>query len=305
MDLRQLDYFVHVAELGSFSRAARMLEIAQSALSHRVRQLEVELKQPLLYRNGRGVTTTDAGNRLLVHARGILMQVNRSREELDALRGAPAGHAVLALPPGLARTLTVPLVKTLRARFPQATFGIMEGISVSIVEWVSSGRADIGLVFNPSPSPAIEIRPLCEDPMFLISGKDRGPRRAAVPLKDLPRYPLIVASRPNANRMRLETQLASHGLKPNIAMEIDGIASILAMVDEGYAHALLPGCALRGLGVTHAFDARPVVRPRLTMEVCVVISAQRPSTLLTQQVLAAIPEIALPAITGERSAPAG
>ena len=95
MDLRQLDYFVHVAELGSFSRAASMLSIAQSALSHRVRQLEVELKQPLLYRNGRGVVPTDAGKRLLVHARGILMQVNRSREELEDLRGAPAGHADL------------------------------------------------------------------------------------------------------------------------------------------------------------------------------------------------------------------
>ena len=66
MDLRQLDYFVHVAELGSFSRAASLLAVAQSALSHRVRQLEVELKQPLLYRNGRGVVPTEAGKRLLV-----------------------------------------------------------------------------------------------------------------------------------------------------------------------------------------------------------------------------------------------
>ena len=64
MDLRQLDYFVHVAELGSFSKAASLLSIAQSALSTRVRQLEVELKQPLLHRNGRGVTPTDAGKRL-------------------------------------------------------------------------------------------------------------------------------------------------------------------------------------------------------------------------------------------------
>ena len=69
MNLRQLDYFVHVADLGSFSRAASVLSVAQSALSHRVRQLEVELKQPLLFRNGRGVVPTEAGRRLLVHAR--------------------------------------------------------------------------------------------------------------------------------------------------------------------------------------------------------------------------------------------
>src|SRR4029453_585172 len=102
MDLKQLDYFVHVAELGSFSKAASLLSIAQSALSHQVRQLEVELKQTLLHRNGRGVTPTDAGKRLLDHARGILMQVNRARDDLAAARGAPVGHVVLGLPGSLA-----------------------------------------------------------------------------------------------------------------------------------------------------------------------------------------------------------
>ena len=64
MDLKQLDYFVHVAELGSFSRAATRLAVAQSALSRQVRGLEVELRQPLFERTGRGVTLTEAGRRL-------------------------------------------------------------------------------------------------------------------------------------------------------------------------------------------------------------------------------------------------
>ena len=72
MDVKQLDYFVHVADLGSFTKAASLLSVAQSALSHQVRQLEVELEQTLLYRNGRGVTPTDAGRRLLAHARGMV-----------------------------------------------------------------------------------------------------------------------------------------------------------------------------------------------------------------------------------------
>lgn len=298
MDLRQLDYFVHVAELGSFSRAASMLSTAQSALSHRVRQLEVELKQPLLYRNGRGVTPTDAGKRLLVHARGILMQVNRSREELAELRGAPAGHVVVAMPPTIARLLTVPLVNSFRARFPNASFGMMEGLSAAVVEWVSTGRADIGLVFNPAPSPAIEITPLLEEPMFLISGKGRAPRSSAVPLKELPRYPLIVPSRPNANRMRIETQLAYFGLKPAIALEIDGIASILDLVDGGHGYAVLPASSLRAYGHAEAFATRPIVRPKLTIQISLVTSAQRPTTPLTQKVLAFIPELAVQAIAG-------
>ena len=82
MDLKQIEYFVQIAELGSFTRAGSVLRIAQPALSRQVRSLEVELRQPLFDRNGRGVTLTPAGTRLLAHGRGILQQVERARQDL-------------------------------------------------------------------------------------------------------------------------------------------------------------------------------------------------------------------------------
>jgi LysR family transcriptional regulator, nitrogen assimilation regulatory protein len=88
MDLAQMEYFVRVAELSSFTRAAIVLDVAQPALSRQIRLLEVELRQTLLMRNGRGVTLTPAGQVLLEHCRGILHQVERAREELDRVRGA-------------------------------------------------------------------------------------------------------------------------------------------------------------------------------------------------------------------------
>ncbi len=305
MDLRQLDYFVHVAELGSFSRAAALLSIAQSALSHRVRQLEVELKQPLLYRNGRGVVPTEAGRRLLVHARGILMQVSRTREELEGLRGAPTGRVVVGLPPTFERLFTVPLVKAFRERFPHGSIGMMEGLSAAVVEWVTTGRADIGLVFNPAPSPAIEIRPLLEAPMFLVSPTGKAGKKASrgpVAVRELPGYPLIVPSRPNANRMRIEAQLAQFGLKPVIALECDGIESIVDLVREGYGHAVLPLSSVRGDGAEEGFALRPIVRPKLSIQVSLVTSAQRPATPLTREVLALIPEIASRVLGDARAA---
>lgn len=72
MFFKQLEYFVHVTELGSFTRAANVLDIGQPALSRQIRQLEVEFRQNLLVRNGRGVMTTEAGQVLLEHGRGIL-----------------------------------------------------------------------------------------------------------------------------------------------------------------------------------------------------------------------------------------
>src|SRR5262249_23696285 len=151
---------------------ASMLSIAQSALSHQVRQLEVELKQVLLYRTGRGVTPTEAGNRLLSHARGILVQVNRARDDLGELRGSPVGHVVLGLPATLARFLSVPLVRAFRDAYPRASCGIIEALSVPIVDALQTGRVDIGLVFNPMPSPHVEIIPLHEEQMYLISSRE-------------------------------------------------------------------------------------------------------------------------------------
>jgi LysR family nitrogen assimilation transcriptional regulator len=287
MDLKQLDYFVHVAELGSFSKAAALLSTAQSALSHKVRQLEVELKQTLLHRNGRGVTPTDAGKRLLVHARGILMQVARTHDQLAELGETPSGHAIVALPASMARLLTLPVVRAFRAAFPNASLGIMEGLSASIVDWVTTGRADIGMVFNPAPGPSIEILPVYEEPMFLV-GPPTARTARVLPLKELPRYPLIIPSRPNANRMRIEAQLAYFGLKPTIAFEVDGIASVLDMVREGYGNAVLPLTSMRAFGLEKAFATRAIVSPRLLIQISLIISSQRLTTPLTKQALALV-----------------
>ena len=293
MNFRQLDYFVHVAELGSFTKAASLLSIAQSALSHQVRQLEVELKQTLLYRNGRGVMLTEAGKRLLAHARGILQQVNRARDDLSESRGAPVGHVCVGLPASLAERLTVPLVRRFRARFPHASFGMMEGMSAYIIEWLVSGRIDVGLAFNPSPSPAIEIIPLLEHGMYLIGPKTEGKsaRNAPVQLRELMRYPLIIPSRPNANRMRVETQLSYVGLKPTIAMEIDGIASIIGLVLEGCGYAVLPLSSVQGDPRAHLLAARPIINPKLTIQMSLLLSAQRPTTPLTREVLALLRDV--------------
>jgi LysR family transcriptional regulator, nitrogen assimilation regulatory protein len=290
MDLRKLDYFVHVAELGSFTKAAALLSIAQSALSHQVRQLEMELDQTLLHRNGRGVTPTDAGRRLLAHARGILMQVRRARDELTEAKDAMVGHVILGLPPTIAKLLTVPLVKAFRTSFPKGTCGVVEALSASVVEWLVEGRVDIGLVYNPPPLSTLEIRPLHQQELFLISARGGGKyqQTKSVQLRDLPRYPLIIPSRSNANRMLVDAQLAHFGLKPQIAFEIDGIASILDLVHEGYGYSILPLNSLRVHPLGPAFVARPIVRPKLSIQVSLVTSAQRPITPLVRETLSLI-----------------
>jgi len=300
LDLKQLDYFVHVADASSFSKAAQLLSVAQPALSRQIRALEVELRQTLFLRNGRGVTLTPPGVRLLAHARGILQQVQRVRAELDESRTAPVGRVALGVPPSVGRVLSGPLVAEFRARFPRADISIAEGLTVHILEWLALGRVDVGIVYNPPASPSVELRAFVEQQLYLI-----GPRRArpgdratSVELRQLPTYPLIIPSRPHTIRMLVDSRLSALGLKPTGALEIDGIRAILDLAQRGHGYAVLPKHALIEAGPSAKLAARPITPPALRSVMAVATSAQRPLTRMAQETIDLLQSIGPPLLKG-------
>jgi len=296
MDLKQLEYFVRVAELGSFTRASAVLEIAQPALSRQVRLLEVELRLNLLTRNGRGVTPTEAGKLLLEHGRGILHQVARTREELGRVHGALAGRVSLGLPPSIAKALTVPLTREFRKRLPSAALSVSEGLSISMQEGLLTGRLDIALLYNPTLSPELDIAPLMEEELFLIAHRSSKARSKEVgtarTLAEVAKLPLVIPTRPNAIRMLVEMQMAEIGCRPNIALEIDGIGAILDLVADGAGHAVLPRHSLRTSDQPQAFAVHPIVRPSLRSKLVIATAARRPSTLTQQAMVKLVRDIA-------------
>jgi LysR family transcriptional regulator, nitrogen assimilation regulatory protein len=293
MDFKQLQTFVQVAELGSFTRAASVLRVAQPALSRQVRALEVELRQPLFDRNGRGVTLTAAGQRLLGHGRGILQQMERARQDLEEQRGAATGLLSIGLPPSVGRTLTAPLVETFRERFPRATLTMVEGLSTYTLEWLAQGRIDCAVVYNAAPAPAFELLPVLEEKLYLVSsrGKAKGHQVVgkAVTLAEVAAHELVIPSRPHAIRMRLETALAEAGLKPHVGLEIESVPAILDLVQRHPLHAVLSLNAIAGSGHAEAFRARPIVaapgRAALAASLWIATSAQRPRGPLLEQAL--------------------
>jgi LysR family transcriptional regulator, nitrogen assimilation regulatory protein len=287
MDLRQIEYFVRVAELGGFTRASAALGIAQPALSRQVRLLEVELRQTLLTRDGRGAVPTEAGRLLLAHARGILHQVERAREELGKLRGALAGRVAVGLPTSLARVLTVPLTRAFDRQMPEATISISEGLSSAMLESLVNGRLDIALLYNARPSPDIEITPLQQEELFLVQSRAHATDTGAISLQALATLPLVIPSRPNAIRMRVESEMAAIGCSPRIALEIDGVSAILDLVADGAGHAVLSGNAVASSVKPGLFRLRAIREPRLQAQISLAVSAQRPATL-TQQATQAL-----------------
>lgn len=299
MELRQLESFVHVAELGSFTRASNFLSIAQPVLSRQVRALEVEFRQVLLERNGRGVTLTEAGRRFLEHGRSVLAQIERAQLDMEQGRGALTGRIVVALPPSVSLTLTTPLVRAFRDRFPKATLCVLEGLSSYVLEWLTISRADCAVVYTVPTSSAVELAPVLTEQLYLVSRRtdpaaangDSG--KGAIGLAEVAQRSLVMPSRPHSIRMLLEATMAQASLKPRIAVEVESIQAILALVRDEGVHAVLSLNAVHSSGHAQEFEVRPIRQPSLETTLWVATSAQRPHGPLLSQTLPLLKDLLL------------
>jgi LysR family nitrogen assimilation transcriptional regulator len=289
MELRQIEYFVRVAELSSFTRAANLLSIAQPVLSRQVRALELEFRQVLLERNGRGVTLTEPGRRLLAHGRTLLAQAERIQSDMEDGRGEPSGRLAVALPPSVGSALTTPLVRQFRRQFPKASLCILEGLSAYTQEWLATGRADCAVLYTAATSPAIDLLPILSETLYLISRRsahdDAEGASLSVELAELAGYQLVMPSRPHSIRGLVENVMAQVSLKPDIALEIESIPAILNLVRDEGLHAVLSLKALGSTGQRGLFDARPIGTPPLQTTLWMATSAQRPRSPLLEQAI--------------------
>lgn len=290
IDLKQLGYFVHVVEFGSFTKAADFLNIAQPVLSRQIRKLEVDLHQHLLIRNGRGVKLTDAGQVLLDHSRGILHQVERAYEEVT--QGQLSGRITIGIPPTIAKTLAVPMTKAFHQKLPDANLIIFEGLTATIEESILMGRLDMGLVHNPAFSPDLETTLLAEENLCLIAPSNQkiNATKDGITLKEVAKLPLILPSHPNTYRMLVETEMAKIQCKPNTTLEMNSVNTILGLVLEGMGCAILSKQTLE-LVDSKRLKAYPIYEPKLVNQLFIATSNKRIVTQTQNEMLNIIQEL--------------
>lgn len=285
MDLKQLQYFVSVANAGSFTRASMKLAVDQPALSKQVRRLEVELKLPLFRRNGRGVALTDGGKALLGHANRILGEVDQARHSLDAIRGETLGSVAIATTAATEKVLTTDFVSAFRARFPKAALEIIEGKSRTIQEWLLEGRIDIGVLHGSALRSGIDITPLADHELYLVSPKtnDLVPAGVPVAFRQLENLPLILPAAPHSIRSLVEKQAARLKMRLNVVLQVEGAQFIVDLVHRGHGYAILPAFSLTMRNMAHALQVNEIVQPRLTRALNVAIASRRPVTGLARE----------------------
>ncbi len=292
MDLQQIDYFVRVAELGSFSKAANELNVSQPALSRHVQMLEQELKQHLLHRHGRGVDPTEAGKRFLGHAKALLDLAERAKEDLRSLEATPSGRVVIGLPPRVAHVLTPYLIAIFRQNFPDGSIAIAEGLSAQVREWLMNGRVELALLYDPPPIPQLHYEILFREDLLLVGSASKNARLPAhVSYDALRNYPLILPSVPNAIRALVEHACRSKNVPLNIVAEVDAVHTILVLVSEGHGYAVLPRSAVANNQSKNALTMARVGTPRLANSLVMATLRTRQMTRLAEATKSLISQV--------------
>ena len=294
MDLKQLKYFMHVAELGSYTRAADFLGVAQPLLSRQIRLLETELRHNLLNRHGRGVSLTDSGRILLDHCRVIQQQIDAIQEDLSVSTGKLTGHITLGLPPTVAKLLSVDIIKQFHQQLPDAQISIIEGLTSHLQENLQQGKIGMALLYNPAYSSQLDKQLFYEERLHLIAPKNHALTIPAGGLTaaQLAELPLIAPSAPNSFRLLIEEEMARYNQVPTIRLEINSVEAMLKLVSEGMGYAILSPGTIELMRHPESVEVIPIASPVFTSQLFLATSAKHTLSRTQRQLMRLLQDIA-------------
>ena len=254
MDVRQLRYFVCIAQLGSLSAASQRLGIAQPSLSQHVKHLEEELGVELLVRTSRGVSVTESGQILLTHAGRVLGALETAVSDMRDQVGAPRGPVSVGLPSSACNVLSVALAEASRQMFPKVLLRILDVMSGHVQQWVSEGSIDLGILYDVNEVRHLRVTPLLVEELFLIAPRKtwpdevdaKGVSRRSLSFAECAALELILPHRTHGLREMIERVAAAQSIDLNVIMEMDALAHLKTLVARGAGYSILPPAAVIG-----------------------------------------------------------
>ena len=208
VDLRQLEIFAKVAELGSFSRAAEALSLTQPTVSEHIRALEDELGLRLLDRLGRGAAVTPAGRLLLSHAHRLLALSREARQAMDGFLGKMSGELLIGASTIPGEYILPSLIGGFKTKFPDISITLLIGDSQAAVDWVGDGRAELSVVGARLPHRGVDYHELmADDIVVVVPAAHPWHGRAEITIEELRSEPLLIREQGSGTRAALERAL--------------------------------------------------------------------------------------------------
>ncbi|ADO43012.1 LysR substrate-binding domain-containing protein [Ketogulonicigenium vulgare] len=286
MDIKRLYAFARIVDIGSITRAATILRIAQPALSQQIAALEAHFGKPLLLRSKRGVVPTEAGRILYAHCQQIIKQMERAELDISRTSEALTGFVSVTFAPlSLGPTIAVQLMAEVKRDFPGIMLHVNENVGGVISEQVMTGKTDLALIFDPGGLPSLSFETVRTEELYLVthdqsftpSGEGGLDPAKEVRLADAITLPMVLPRRIHTVRQVLDTTLARAGLTVQVVAETESISLLAGAVSEGLGSTILP------ISAAHAIrrrlpDARilRIRKPNMKVNMAICVSGQLP-----------------------------
>ena len=252
MDTQNLKAFLLVAETGSFSLAAQKLHLTQPAVSKRVAQLEQQLNTILFDRIGRTITTTEAGQALLPHARAVQLELQAAEQSVRDLAGEVRGRLRLATSHHIGLHRLPPVLSFFSQTYPHVQLDIEFMDSEQAYELTLRGEAELAVVtLAPTPVDSVVTRPIWPDPLdFMIQTGHALSGHNDLDLEQLSKYPAILPGLNTYTGQIVKSLFDRRGLPMQVAIATNYLETILMMAAVGLGWTVLPRSMLDASLVT-------------------------------------------------------
>jgi LysR family nitrogen assimilation transcriptional regulator len=291
MDIKQLKYFISIADLGSMTRASESLNIAQPALTQQIAKLEADLRARVFDRGTSGVKLTPAGEVLYRYAKSIIKQVDDARLAVSDEDGHPTGKVTIGIPGSTGKLLSVPLLQKLKKQ-GRILLEIVERPSAELLPLVANGKLDVAVVVDAVPGRGVTLSPILLEDLLVVAARDALGARRSLTLKEVAAAPLVLPSRPSTIRQRVETALMDAQLTCQLVGEVSATDMLVRVVRAGIGLTLLPWSAVSEDICRGELVALPIRNLRLRRELAICISDTLPLSNASQFVKESIVEIA-------------
>ncbi len=247
MEIRQLKAFIAIAEAGTFTAAAERVHVTQAAISMQIRLLETEVGNRVFVRTPRRVILTEAGEKLLVRAQTILREHRAALDELAELSGAERGRVRVGSASAMVSADPLPqILKELSRAHPHAEMSVSSGTSQTLVEQILRGELEVAFVSLPVEAHGIETERLSRDELVAIANpRHHLSAKRTIDALTLAAEPLILGERGGNTRRLIDDFFARAGVRPRVTMELNRLAAIKRMVEEGMGVGIVPSESAR------------------------------------------------------------
>jgi DNA-binding transcriptional LysR family regulator len=288
VNLHDIRLFVAVYEEGSFTAAARREHATQSGVSQHVGKIERELGARLFLREGGRVASTPVGDDYYRRCIEVLSVYEASIASVKTRREGLEGKVVAGLMPTMTRCALAPGLARFIAAHPNVAVRVVEGYSATLTQQVRAGEIDFAIVPAFSGNRGLKSRFFHRTPELLVSRAGSRPNRAPVRLAGLAPLKLVVPSMPNTRRRRIETYLASNGVRVERVLELDSMFATLDFVASTDWVAILPGIMMARETTGNAIATALIADPPFELDLILLEASRRAMSPAAEAFLAVL-----------------